>query len=733
LDDSFSARQNHLDKDSYMVIISTVNRSILVKLIRNLLFALLAIWSIPVIAADKPTPAAQAEDPMFSEPFTDKDEWRDTPVRHRYVHGGFKGTDLKFSLYLPPKEQFQGRFFQYVTPVPDNENLAQTLLASDNNIGFAATSGAYFIETNGGGSSVTAGPAFRADPTIGAYRANAAAARYSRVLAQQMYGPKRIYGYIYGGSGGGYRTMGSMEHTSGVWDGAVPFVLGTPMASPNNFSIRMHAMRILKDKFPQIVDAMDAGGSGDPYAGLSTEEASALREATRLGFPPGSWFAYKTMGVHGFTAIYQGMVMADPSYFEDFWTKPGYLGFDHPESFVGARLHYSTKVVLPLSAEALEARGLTAKRLPGQPRDTGRGSADLAWQKLVSDGAARPLAFEVEGTPPDVNFIGGDLYILSGEAKGKRIALLALSGTIVTLGVVSDLGTLAKIKPGDEVRIDNSNFLAAQTYHRHQVPDASYTNYDQFRGADGKPIYPQRKMLLGPLFTAGAAGAVPSGKFNGKIILVESMLDREAVANQADWYRRTFDRIYGKEAPNKYRLWYTENALHGYNEDKDAATRVVSYLPVLQQALRDVSAWVEKGIMPPANSNYRVDDGQIVVPKSASARHGVQPTISFTANGGAKAVVKAGQAVTLSAVVEAPPGAGKIVWAAWDFEGAGTFPVAVALPNKPLVKETVTTSASFAKPGTYFVTLKVASQREGDVTTPFARIVNLARVRVVVE
>lgn len=306
---------------------------------------------------------APAPDPLFSMPYTDIDEWRDTPVRHRYVHGGFKGTDMRFSFYLPPKAQYQGRFFQYVTPVPDSENLSQTVQEGDDNIGFAIASGAYFIETNGGGKSAIAGPAFGVDPSIGAYRANAAAARYSRFVAGEMYGAHRTYGYIYGGSGGGYRTMGSMEHTSGVWDGAVPFVLGTPMASPNNFSIRMHAMRILRDKFPQIVDAMDAGGSGNPYAELSDEEAGALREATRLGFPPNSWFAYKTMGVHAFTAIYQGMVMADPTYFTDFWTKPGYLGFNPPESLTKARLQFPTKIALPLSARELEARGLTPTRL----------------------------------------------------------------------------------------------------------------------------------------------------------------------------------------------------------------------------------------------------------------------------------------------------------------------------------------------------------------------------------
>jgi hypothetical protein len=58
----------------------------------------------------------------------------------------------------------------------------------------------------------------------------------------------------------------------------------------------MNAMRIFHDKFPQIIDALDAGGSGDMYAGLNEEEKEALREVTKMGFPPQSWFGYKTMG-----------------------------------------------------------------------------------------------------------------------------------------------------------------------------------------------------------------------------------------------------------------------------------------------------------------------------------------------------------------------------------------------------------------------------------------------------
>ena len=86
--------------------------------------------------------------------------------------------------------------------------------------------------------------------------------------------------------------------------------------------------------------------------------------------------------------------------------------------------------------------------------------------------------------------------------------------------------------------MDNSGFLAAQTYHRHQVPEtADYPVWDQFRNADGSPLYPQRPLVLGPLFAAAAAGTVQSGRFEGKMIVVESLLDREALPWQADWYR----------------------------------------------------------------------------------------------------------------------------------------------------------------------------------------------------
>lgn len=698
-------------------------------LIASRIAAFAAALAGPAMAEEKTVPVAAAgtEDPLFAQPYIDVDEWRTAPVRHRYVHGGFKGTETRFSFYLPEKQQYQGRFFQHITPVPDNETLAQRVPAGEENkIGFAIASGAYFVETNGGGPRVAGFGS--ADPTIGAYRANAAAARYSRVVAQKMYGGARPFGYAFGGSGGGFRTIGSIENTHGVWDGVVPYVIGSTMAIPNMFTIRMHAMRILRDKFPEIVDAVEPGGSGDPYAGLDARQAAALREVTRMGFPTPSWFGYRTMGIHGFAALYQGMVMADPGYFTDFWTKPGYLGFDDPKAFEGARLQHKAAVVAAITAGEAARLGLNTSVVNG----TKDGGVDNAFAALQGEGARRVVAYRLSTPPPPVDFLGGDLVVLGGAAKGATLTLSRLAGDVAILGVV-DPTVAAKISPGDAVQVDNSKFLAAQTYHRHQVPGSDFKVWDQFRDKDGKPLYPQRPMLIGPLFVQATAGSLQTGKFEGKMIVVESLWDREALPWQGDWYRGRVEANLGKATDSNFRLWYTDHALHGDSARQEDPTRTVSYIGVLQQALRDLSLWVEKGIAPPAGTAYRIEDGQVRVPATAAARKGIQPVATVLANGGAKALVRPGQTVSFTATIATPPGTGKIVSAEWDFEGDGTFPVQAQLPGAPKARLTLTASHSFARLGTYFPALRVASERNGDATTPYARIQNLGRVRVVVQ
>jgi hypothetical protein len=108
---------------------------------------------------------------------------------------------------------------------------------------------------------------------------------------------------------------------------------------------------------------------------------------------------------------------------------------------------------------------------------------------------------------------------------------------------------------------------------------------------------------------------------------------------------------------------------------------------------------------------------------------GVQPVVRLTADGGARTDVAPGVAVSLRAEAEVP-GAGKIIQPDWELDGDAAYEVSEAVePTPDTVAEQTT---SFTEPGTYFVTVRVTAQREDDPTTPFARVANLARARIVV-
>ncbi|KMS75975.1 hypothetical protein ACM01_07020 [Streptomyces viridochromogenes] len=124
------------------------------------------------------------------------DEGRDTPVRHRYVHGGFAANGTRFSIYLPPDDAYQGRFFQHITPVPSSEH---------------------------------------------------------RPPGGRRTGSPSLPG------------LAGAENTDGVWHGFVPHIIGSPMAIPIVFSVRMHTQRVLRHRLDSIVDALEPGGSGGPY------------------------------------------------------------------------------------------------------------------------------------------------------------------------------------------------------------------------------------------------------------------------------------------------------------------------------------------------------------------------------------------------------------------------------------------------------------------------------------
>jgi hypothetical protein len=662
----------------------------------------------------------QTADPLFKQPYIDVDEWREKPVRHRYVHGGFKGTEARFAFYFPPKEQYKGRFFQHVTPAPAGETLdAQNAVVGSGELQqhmlFSLASGAYFVLTNEGGPGAIAG-----DQTIVGYRVNAAAAEYSRIVAEQMYGAARPYGYAFGGSGGCFKTLSGFENTT-AWDGAVPFVCGSPMAIPNVFTVRILAMRFLKDEFSSVVDATEPGGSGNIYQNLNDEEQAALREVTKMGFPPAAWFNYKTIGEGAFPVLFPLVKMMDAGYFKDFWTVPGYEGVNSAPSLAKARVQHATTV-----AKVVLGNDPEVKRLSG--------GVDQA-KDAMSDSQ---IGLQMESIPSQ-DLEGAFVVVKTGASARKELPVGKVVGNVVFIAKnpfgADNSADVKAVKAGDQVVLDNSDFLAMQYYHRHQVPGPDFYVWDQFRGPDGKPLEPQRRMLIGPMVTG--AGSVQSGRFKGKMILVESMMDQDALPWQADWYRTKVKEAQGEHIDDNFRLWYVEKALHSDGARQGDTLHTVSYLPDLYQALRDLSAWVEKGIAPPATTSYKAVDGQIEVPPTAAERKGIQPVVTLKVNGGARAEVAAGKPVTFKAVVQVPPGAGKVVSAAWDFEGEGTFSniQEIAKSNSNLSGSQVTLKIThvFSKPGTYFPALLAASQRDGNASDFFTRVPNLGKVRVVVK
>lgn len=668
------------------------------------------------------------EDTQFKNPFVDIDKVITQPVKCRYVHGGFDdGT--RFSFYFPiDKADYSGRFFQYITPFPDSETSAQNYYATSP-IGFSITHGAYFVETNEGGKLDFADPSTRREPSIGAYRANAACAQFSRHIAQLIYGCERPYGYCFGGSGGAYRTTGSMESTEGVWDGAVPFVLGSPQAIPNMFAARMYALRMLRDKLGDIADAMEPGGSGDPYATLTTEQRQVLHEVSSLGFPLKSWYGWKYMDAHGFLVLYRSVVAMDQKYFhEDFWHKPGYLGFDNPPSL--QRDHIQTKAVVKRIIGQTEAEQLGLVK-PLSKAD--RGSADRAWASMGSEIKEKPVAYEID-QKVDMPTLGGELMMLSGKGKGQQLQITRAKDGYVTLAAVNQPQLLPLLKVGDSVQVDNSDWLAVETYYRHQVPTKDYYVWNQFRGYNDVPIYPQRPKLLGPMFTRGAAGCLPTGKIHGKMILCCSVWDREAFAWQGDWYRRHIIEHLGSATDDNFRLWYTDHATHGGEDDP---TEIVDYTTTLYQALLDVSNWVERGIAPSHTSTYVVEDGQVMLGADGKSRGGIQPVPCVTIHGKERAEVKPGETVTIHVTVDVPQGTGKVVRADWCLDDSKQFtqPADLTQARYSADGEHVEfeQTVSYDKAGTYFPTVKIYSERKGNVQTPYTCIANLGKVRVVVK
>lgn len=668
------------------------------------------------------------EDEYFSKPYIDVEEWRDTPVRHYYVHGGFEGTEIdgtneaRFCLYFPEKEAYEGRFFQYLSPAPEDEHESEHLTGEDDKISFALTHGAYYVVSNQGGFML-GGDGSRL------YKTSANTAEFSRKIANRLYGyDHRPYGYVFGGSGGSFKTISCMEMTEGVWDGAVPYVIANPMATPNVFCPRVRAMRVLGDEgMAKVMDNVDAGGSGNLYDGLTEEQAEVLRETTKMGFPKRAWFCGPFMGDGALMVLAPYVYSVYPQYFTDFWTVEGYEGANPDSSEAKARVQFVTTVKELIKKEKEE----TGEEFT---------SVDNSWINTMTGNMETPQIRMSELPPEDAYLFHCRIRVLSGDATGKESAIDTIEDGVITVSSAFDgsngKDALEGLAVGDQIMIDNSDYLAMQTLQRHQVPDETYHVYDQYRNADGTPKYPQLPVLIGPVIAQNGGGSVPTGDIHGKVIALCSLLDESALPWHGDWYLHAVERHLGDKTGDQFRLYYNDNCIHDDRAGilQGGAQYTVDYLGMLHQALMDVAAWCEKGIAPVPNTVYTYDDGQIELPDGAKERGGLQPVAYAFANGEKCARVKVNEMVTFTAEIEAPEGTGKITEAAWDFEKTDDFSHAEKLElSEDGSRARVTAAHAFAAPGVYFPVIKVKSNRQGTLDDIFTQCKNLDRVRVIVE
>lgn len=555
---------------------------------------------------------ATCVDSTYAKPVIDSEQDLTTPVKHRRVSGHFDGTNIKFAIYLPPVQQWKGRFFQYTYPLTDEK-------ATDQAIEFGAASGGYTVQA---GSFVALG-----------YRHAAAAAKFAKTVAAEYYGSgeRPIHGYLYGPSGGSYQTIGAAENTTGVWDGFVPMVIGTPMSAPYVFDIRAMAHLVLADKAEQIADAVRPGGTGRPYAGLDNAERTMLKELTDFGVPLAGWQNPDyLLGTPASTNPFTCTKSSDVSYVDAFWTKPGYLGT-------------ATSPLGRVFRAALVDRYATVASVDGTP----------------------PTAVTLHDVPTVSSATALDFAVYAADGR-TRVG--ALNGTLdrvtgrFTVGSGNSAEALDALVVGAQVRIDNRASLAGCSFHRHNLPAASdgYAGWDQFRDATGDPLYPQHAPLLGPAFTQGiSGGATYSGMINGKVMIVDNLVDVDAPATAANWYAGRIRTALGTaDFKNHVRVYLNDNADHLDAPPVDGvrATYLVDWYGSVYQALRDLSAWAEDGVTPPSSTAYRADGAVITVPKRAAARKGIQPVVDLSIDGRDRVKIKSGQRVVFVANAKTPVG-----------------------------------------------------------------------------
>ncbi|MCU1617915.1 MAG: hypothetical protein JWO98_5455, partial [Frankiales bacterium] len=636
-------------------------------------------------------------DDVFCEPYVDVEEERTAPVGHRFVHGGFRGTQTRFSFYFPPEEQYDDRFVTVVEGGQGgHENRAAKLRThAFPSIEWAASAGAFLVESNGGhvaGQSLPTRGAAQ-DDTVTAYRATAAATRFAREYAVGVYGRRPSHGYIVGGSGGGRALLG-LENTTDLWDGAVQFInaAGQGVSLP---TVLARATHVLRDDIDAVVTPLEPGGSGDPFGHLSSAQRAALEALYRAGFQRGGEFQLRDPGPEfAIVRLFMSLLAEhDPSYYDDFWRVRGYPGHD---GRVDGEIVQETR------------RVERVVRLGDLTPEEQRRLRELLWRVELDD-PSRVVGVVV--ADPHSGARGSDI-----AGRGDAGPPLFCAGVLGDLLVVDDppLSRLASLRPGSELLIDNHRFLAFCYSYLHQVEPGLPVS--AHLAVAGLPVHPQRSKALQDILV----GVRMTGAYDGKLIYVGSVND--SMSTPIGWPVGHAARIrarLGSRTADRLRVWLTENATHIQASERPpgpvpvVTARLVDWIGVVEQAVRDLVDWVERDVPPPQDTAFEVRDGQLFLPGDAADRGGVQPVVRVTADGHAAVSVAAGDPVRLAVSAAVPPGTGVVVGIEWDLYGTGEWPSAERLTDAAAGEVRREVVHAYERPGTYFPAARVTAHRDG--------------------
>lgn len=600
---------------------------------------------------------------------------------------------------FPAKSYWHHRFFQQSYPLAiDYLNTVDSA--------FAFTNGAFTVGIKPG------------NPSVG-YRVSAAAAKLAKVYASRLYGDTgRIFGYIYGQSGGSVQMMGANEGTTGVWDGIIPVVIAVDGLNTHSFQWNaLYALAVPETKRLAVAQAAAPGSGRDIHDGLTAEEGAILDELLRAGFSRKALEEWK-FSVGSALPLSGAVAALDPGYEDDFWSKPGYEGANPPAYLAAAKVDGFARITTVNRNADKQITGIVFDQAT-VPAMGSTGAEGLQFYVYASDGVSR--------------IVSGNARQISGKLEGN---VLSLSGT-------NNPALLEAVKPGAKIRINNRFMLAACFYPRHSILDNGSQAYAQYRNADGSPKYAQRPIQAAYAANVGSAGGRrETGHLKVRTMVLENLADPASYPYVGGFYAEQVHRAMGAAADGMFRVYYQDNAQHGAfptNGPEPAPAKlqisVASVGGVLNQALLDMAAWVEHGVTPVASTRYATDAmTQIVLPAAARERRGYQPVVDLTANGGVRVVTGVNQPVTLSGRITMPPGVGKITDYDW-YVGSPDFkfePLVQLAAPKASVE--LTRTVRFAHPGEYTVTLRTHGGRSVTARPDSGILLeNLARVRIVVK